>query len=77
MIFLFGSFGIAMVLSDLGFILAIIGSTGATVITYILPGAAYYTMHTNQGPAWKRYAAAVLFGLGVIIMPVCLTFIFV
>jgi amino acid permease len=66
-----------MVLSDLGFVLAIIGATGATVITFILPGAAYYSMHQNQGPAWKRYCSAALFISGVIFMPVCLVFIFV
>lgn len=34
-----------MATSELGVVLALIGATGATVITYILPGAAYYAMH--------------------------------
>lgn len=76
-IFLFGSLAVAMVLDDLGVVLALIGCTGSTVITFILPGAAYYTMHKNSGPAWKRYGAAFLLGLGCIIMPVCLVFVFV
>jgi len=76
-IFVFGSLGLAMILDDLGVVLALIGATGSTVITFILPGAAYYVMHKNSGPSWKRYGAAMLFCLGCIIMPVCVTFIFV
>ena len=66
-----------MIVDDLGVVLSLIGATGSTIITYILPGAAYYIMHTNSGPAWKRNGAAVLFLLGCLIMPVCLVFIFV
>ena len=66
-----------MVMDDLGTVLSLIGATGSTVITYILPGAAYYVMHPDTGPAWKRYGAVVLFCAGCVIMPVCLVFIFV
>jgi amino acid permease len=76
-IFVFGSLGLALVLDDLGVVLALIGATGSTVITFILPGAAYYVMHKDSGPAWKRNGAVMLFCLGCIIMPVCVTFIFV
>lgn len=76
-IFTFGSLGLALILNDLGVVLALIGATGSTVITFILPGAAYYVMHKHSGPAWKRIGAIGLFCLGCIIMPVCVTFIFV
>lgn len=77
LIYLLGSLGIALVLDDLGIILSLIGATGSTVVTFILPGAAYYIMHRDTGPTWKRYGAIILFTLGCIIMPMCLTFIFV
>jgi hypothetical protein len=76
-LFLFGSFGIAMALDDLGVVLALIGATGSTVITFILPGAAYYQLFRHEGPPWKRAGAALLFCTGVVIMPVCLVFIFI
>ena len=67
---------IALVVTDLGIILALVGATGATIVAYILPGAAYYQMHRNHGAAWKRVGALCLLGAGLIIMPVCLVFIF-
>lgn len=77
-IFLLGSFGVAMVLDDLGVVLALIGATGSTVITFILPGAAYYVMHPEgSGPEWKRQGGKALFVAGCLIMPICLAFIFV
>lgn len=72
-----GSFVTALTVTDLGIIFGLVGATGATMISFILPGAAYYSMHENQGPAWKRVGALILCGMGCIITPVCLTFIFV
>ena len=66
----------AMTVTDLGIIFGLVGATGATMISFILPGAAYYRMHENQGPAWKRYGAVALFVSGCIITPVCLVFLF-
>lgn len=76
-LFLFGSFGIALALNDLGVVLALIGATGSTVITFILPGAAYFQLFQHDGPVWKRNCAALLFCMGIVIMPVCLVFIFI
>lgn len=75
--FLGGSFGLAMITDDLGIILALVGGTASTIISYILPGAAYYKMHTYDGPTWKRYAAATMFFIGIAITPICLVFVFV
>ena len=69
--------GIALVIDNLGIMLSIVGATGATMIAYILPGASYYMMHRNHGPAWKRIGALALCGAGLIIMPACLIFTFI
>jgi len=44
-IFLVLSFSIAMVVSDLGIILGIVGATGSTMVSYILPGKYYVATH--------------------------------
>lgn len=96
MIFLFGSLGVALVLEDLGVVLALIGATGvslyhecmvknltvnsagSTVITFILPGAAYYIMFKNDDtqPVWKLHLAHFLSLFGLVFMPVCLVSVF-
>ena len=44
-VFLVASFGIAMVVHDLGIVLSVVGATGSTTITFILPGICYYKVH--------------------------------
>jgi amino acid permease len=68
---------VAMFVTDLGLIFSFVGATAATMISFILPGAAYYSMHERQGPAWKRYGALGLVVMGCIITPVCTAFIFI
>jgi amino acid permease len=58
--------------------LALVGATGSTLISYILPGACYYKIFKAESQGhwdWRMYAAIVLFCMGCIIMPVALTFI--
>ena len=69
--------GCALLTSDFGVVLGLVGATGATIVQYILPGLSYLVLYKDEGPAWKRYASMVLVGLGLIIMPVCVIFIFV
>ena len=69
------SFGIAMATDDLGDALAVVGATGSTIISYILPGICYYYLFPE--PHWKRTAALSLCILGCVIMPVALVVIFV
>ena len=76
-IFVLGTFGLAMVLTNLGIVLAIIGATGSTIITFILPGAAYYVMFEEEGPTFTRYCAAVLSIFGVLFMFTALICIFI
>jgi amino acid permease len=68
---------VALFVTDLGLIFSFVGATAATMISFILPGAAYYSMHVRQGPTWKRYGALGLIILGCIVTPVCTAFIFV
>lgn len=81
--FILLSYGIALVVDDLGVILALLGATGSTVINYILPGAVYWRLYENDDQeeggrgSWKRWGAGFLFMLGCIIMPVCVAFIFI
>ncbi len=79
-VFIFGSYAVAMITADLGVVLALIGATGSTIITYILPGAAFYVLYPKGDPAvpeWKRKVAYGYVVFGCIIMPFCLAFIFV
>jgi amino acid permease len=73
-----GSLGLALLVEDLGLIFGFVGATGATMISFILPGISYYKMHApmEEGPAWKRTGALMLCGLGCVVMPVCLIFLF-
>jgi amino acid permease len=68
---------IALTVDDLGLLLGIVGSTGSTMVSFILPGFFYYILFKDEGPAWKRYLALFMGCAGLVIMPVCLTFLFV
>lgn len=70
---------IGLSVSDLGVILGLVGATGSTIVSYILPGFFYYLIFKDnaEAPKWKTYAALCQGILGLIIIPVCLTFIFV
>jgi len=75
---LLGSLGTSLLVEDLGLIFGFVGATGATMISFILPGISYYKMHEHmqEGPQWKRTGALLLCGLGLVVMPVCTTFLF-
>lgn len=72
-VFLVLSFIIAMSVSDLGVILGIVGATGSTMVSYILPGAIYMKMHPE--PHLLRYLACIQFTVGMIIVPTALYFV--
>jgi len=77
--FLVFSFVIALSVKDLGTVLAFVGATGSTMVSYILPGFCYYLVfdEASGAPAWKRNLALAQGCAGLIIVPVCLTFIFI
>lgn len=64
-----------------GVMLALVGATGSTAVSYILPGGFYYMLHKDkpacEAPTWKLYAALAQFTLGCILVPTCLTLIFI
>ena len=68
---------IGLTVSNLGTVLALVGATGSTTVSYILPGFFYYILFQNEGPAWKRHLSLAQGILGLIIVPVALTFIFI
>eukprot|EP00128_Syssomonas_multiformis_P009843 Colp12_sorted_trinity150504_noHs@11709 len=68
---------IGMSVSDLGTVLAVCGATGSTTVSYILPGFFYYYTFQNEGPAWKRNLALAQGIIGLCIIPIGLTFIFI
>lgn len=70
-VLLIGSFSIAMVTSSLGVMLAIVGATGSTMVSYILPGLVYWCAFGRTSK--KRYLALAQLCAGCIIMPACLT----
>ncbi|KNC81178.1 hypothetical protein SARC_06489 [Sphaeroforma arctica JP610] len=68
---------VAICVTDLSKVLAVVGATASTFITYILPGLFYTKLHQNDGWTTRRIGAAVLFCAGLTVMTVCLTAIFV
>eukprot|EP00550_Attheya_septentrionalis_P000212 CAMPEP_0198290390 /NCGR_PEP_ID=MMETSP1449-20131203/8285_1 /TAXON_ID=420275 /ORGANISM="Attheya septentrionalis, Strain CCMP2084" /LENGTH=655 /DNA_ID=CAMNT_0043988895 /DNA_START=207 /DNA_END=2174 /DNA_ORIENTATION=+ len=73
--FLVLSFMIAMVVSDLGIVLALVGATGSTMVSYILPGAIYAKLHRNDEFHAMQGLAYLQFSLGCIIVPTSLYFV--
>lgn len=77
-VFLGLSLVIALSLDDLGVMLSLVGATGSTMVSYILPGLMYYVLFKDDQPDhWQTKFAYGLFVAGLIIMPVCLVLVFV
>lgn len=64
------SLTVALVVGDLGIVLSVVGATGSTTVSYIIPGVAYFRLFPH--PHKKRRAAVALFLVGCGIMPVAL-----
>ena len=63
-----------MCIRDSSTILSVVGATGSTAVSYILPGGIYYRL---AEPSPKRTLALGQFLLGCCIVPTALTLIFV
>jgi len=72
-LFLLCTGGIAMVVSDLGLVLSVVGATGSTIVSYILPGASYFLLFPERPSRWVGF---LILCLGLIIMPLSLFLIF-
>ena len=80
-LFLFLTGGTALVVNDLGVVVALIGSTGATLLALVCPAAAYLLLARRAPPLgpngcelpssqWLlRALAAAMLGLGIAIVP--------
>ena len=58
-LFAFGSYGVALMVDDLGIVLTLVGATGSTMVSYILPGAIYWKLHPH--PHRMKYLAGMQF----------------
>lgn len=68
------SVSISLAVHDLGLVLALVGATGSTTISYILPGL-FYAQYFKEWHA-MRVMACVLVVLGCVLMPVMVTLCF-
>jgi amino acid permease len=73
-LFVLCSWRIALAVHSLGTVMAVVGATGSTSVSYILPGAIYCKLHPH--PHAKRNAALCMCAAGVCIIPVALHAIF-
>jgi amino acid permease len=71
--FLLLSFTVAMVVDDLGVVLAMVGATGSTLVSYVLPGLIYVKIHPEMD--LFKIGAYVQLYVGCMIMPVALYFV--
>ena len=76
--FLLSSIVIGLLVDDLGVVLRVVGATGSTTVSYILPGGCYFVLARTRARGSKRLriAAAVMLLAGLVIMPLSLTLIF-
>jgi len=64
---------IAFLVSDLGLVLSVVGATGSTIVSYILPGLCYFLLFPKRG---TRYIGLAVLIAGLTFMSVSLYLIF-
>lgn len=72
-IFLLLSFILATIVDDLGVVLALVGATGSTLVSYILPGLIYVKVYPHKDASLAL--AYMQLCLGILLMPLALYFI--
>jgi len=72
-VFIITTASIALSISDLGLVLSVVGATGSTIISYVLPGASYFLLFPERKSRWLGF---LLLCLGLCIMPLSLYLIF-
>ena len=72
-LFVLCSTAIALAVTDLGVVLSVVGATGSTMVTYVVPGAAYFFLFPHKH--LKRTLALGHLCAGLVIMPVALVVI--
>jgi amino acid permease len=71
--FLLLSFTVAMIVDDLGVVLAMVGATGSTLVSYVLPGLIYVKIHPEMD--LYKIGAYVQIYVGCMIIPIALYFV--
>lgn len=71
---LLGTFVVAITMTKLDLVLAFVGSTGSTVISFILPSLFYLKLHEDQPWTASKITAAFLGVYGCCVMVICLSF---
>jgi hypothetical protein len=71
--FLALSFLASLVVTDLGTILAVVGATGSTMVSYVLPGSIYIKLHPEY--TFVKGLAYLQLTIGCIIIPTALFFV--
>ena len=57
-------------------VLSVVGATGSTIVTYLLPGFCFFRLCPDARHSMARLAMLQC-GMGLVLMPLCLTLIFV
>ncbi|KAF9359026.1 hypothetical protein BGX26_000353 [Mortierella sp. AD094] len=70
---LIGSYIIAMTVTELEVVLSLVGSTGSTAISFILPGSFYYKLHKDDPWTGRKILSVCLAGYGWLVMVICLS----
>lgn len=70
--FLSLSFMLAIIVDDLGVVLAMVGATGSTLVSYVLPGLLYVRVYQQMD--LSKVMAYIQLGVGIVIIPVALYF---
>mmetsp|Transcript_14314 Transcript_14314/g.31988 ORF Transcript_14314/g.31988 Transcript_14314/m.31988 type:complete len:172 (+) Transcript_14314:1039-1554(+) len=73
--FLLLSFTLAMIVDDLGVVLALVGATGSTLVSYVLPGLIFIKIHPYRDASMM--CACVQLMMGLLIMPLALYFVII
>ena len=76
-IFLGLSIAVALSVSDLGLMLSLVGATGSTAISFILPGIFYYKSYDEEGPRWLHKLSWYQYMVGLFLVPFSLIAIFI
>jgi amino acid permease len=73
--FLASSFILASIVDDLGVILALVGATGSTLVSFVLPGLIYIKLYPNKDLSLVMAYVQLL--LGIVITPLALYLIII
>ncbi|KAI9491862.1 transmembrane amino acid transporter protein-domain-containing protein [Zychaea mexicana] len=71
---LIGTYILAITVSELDLVLAFVGSTGSTAVSFILPGLFYFKLHEHERWTFAKISSLVLATFGFTVMTVCLSY---